>query len=189
MNAKLYPMVIEALNDYESLSSFCSGVEAMDQFIREVFRLSVENHYCTAYQVKIAGELVALFALSFDSLDLDCDDKEELITQTSATGIPNVDFDYEETFYSKPHYPALDIAYLAVQKGWHGQHIGKFLIAQIAERARTQTFAGCQFLTVEALATKDYSAVGFYERCGFAPCEIKKPNKDTLRMYLTLYAK
>ena len=47
----------------------------------------------------------------------------------------------------------------------------------------------CQFLTVEALATKEYSAVGFYERCGFAPNEVKKPYKDTLRMYMTLYSK
>ena len=51
------------------------------------------------------------------------------------------------------------------------------------------TLAGCQFLTVEALATKEYSAVGFYERCGFAPNEVKKPYKDTLRMYMTLYSK
>ena len=51
------------------------------------------------------------------------------------------------------------------------------------------TLAGCQFLTVEALATKEYSAVGFYERCGFAPNEVKKPYKDILRMYMTLYSK
>jgi len=66
---------------------------------------------------------------------------------------------------------------------------GDFLIKQIADLARRQTLAGCQFLTVEALATKEYSAVGFYERCGFAPNEVKKPYKDTLRMYMTLYSK
>ena len=161
----------------------------MDVFIRGVFRLSVENHFCQAYSVKHGEELVAIFALSFDSLDLDSDDKEELQTGISTTGTPDVDYNYEETFYSKPRYPALDIAYLAVQKKWRGKHIGDFLVKQIADLAKRQTLAGCQFLTVEALATKEYSAVGFYEHCGFTANEVKKPYKDTIRMYMTLYAK
>ena len=161
----------------------------MDRFIQGDFCLSVANHYCQAYSVKYKEELVAVFALSFDSLDLDSDDKEELQTGISMTGIPNVDWDYEETFYSKPRYPALDIAYLAVHEKWRGKHIGDFLIKQIADLARRQTLAGCQFLTVEALATSEYSAVGFYERCGFTANEVKKPYKDTLRMYCTLFEK
>ena len=40
-----------------------------------------------------------------------------------------------------------------------------------------------------AFLGKEYSAVGFYERCGFAPNKVKKPYKDTLRMYMTLYSK
>lgn len=35
--------------------------------------------------------------------------------------------------------------------------------------------------------TPEYSAVGFYDHCGFAPVEIKKAYKDTLRMFKTLY--
>ena len=53
--------------------------------------------------------------------------------------------------------------------------IGDFIIKEIATQACSQTFAGCQFLTVEALATKEYSAIGFYERCGFTANEVKKP--------------
>ena len=30
---------------------------------------------------------------------------------------------------------------------------------------------------------------GFYSRCGFTPNELQNPNKDTLRMYRTLYEK
>lgn len=177
------------LTDFQCLKSFSSGVESMDKFIRGDFRLSVENHYCQAYAVKFEDEIVAIFALSFDSLDLDSDDKEELQSGFSSTASPDVDFNYQDTFYAKPRYPAMDIAYLAIQEKWRGKHIGDFLIKQIADLARRQTLAGCQFLTVEALATKEYSAVGFYERCGFAPNEVKKPYKDTLRMYMTLYAK
>ena len=151
--------------------------------------MSVENHYCQAYTVTFEDEIVAIFALSFDSLDLDSDDKEELQSGYSSTASPGVDANYQDTFYSKPRYPAMDIAYLAIQKNWQGKHIGDFLIKQIADLARRQTLAGCQFLTVEALATNEYCAVGFYERCGFAPNEVKKPYKDTLRMYMTLYSK
>ncbi len=150
--------------------------------------MSVENHYCSAYVVRYQDEVVAVFALSFDSLDLDADDKEELETGISSTGTPDVDWNYKDTFYAKPRYPALDIAYLAVQKRWRGQGVGSLLINTIAEQARSQTFAGCQFLTVDALATSEYSAVGFYSRCGFTPNEVKKPYKDTLRMFRTLYA-
>ena len=103
---------------------------------------------------------------------------------------PLEDFHCLKTFcsYSKPRYPALDIAYLAVQEKWRGRGVGNLLVDTIAERARTQTFAGCQFLTVEALATSEYSAVGFYSRCGFTANEVRKPYKDTLRMFRTLYS-
>lgn len=174
---------IVLLDDFRCLQTFFSGVKSMDDFIKGDFRLSVENHYCTAYAAKCGDELVAIFALSFDSLDLDMDDKEDL----SSTGSLDIDWNYQDMFYSKPRYPALDIAYLAVQEQWRGNHVGQYLIEMIAEQARNQTLAGCQFLTVEALAIKEYSAVGFYQKCGFIPNEVKKPYKDTLRMFRTLY--
>ena len=178
---------VKPLEDFYCLNTFSSGIEAMDTFIRSDFRLSVENHYCSAYIVKHQEDIVAVFALSFDSLDLDTDDKEELQTGMSSTGSPDIDRNYKDTFYAKPRYPALDIAYLAVQEQWRGRGVGSLLLDTIAEQARNQSFAGCQFLTVEALATSEYSAVGFYSRCGFAPNELKKPYKDTLRMFRTLY--
>ena len=133
--------------------------------------------------------LVAIYALSFDSLDLDSDDKEELMTGVSLTGRPELDWNYQDIFLAKPRYPALDIAYLAVQKSFRGKNIGRSIIKLIVDKARAQDFAGCQFLTVEALATKEYSAVGFYEHCGFTANEVKKPYKDTLRMFRTLFEK
>ena len=178
---------IEPLRDFKLLSSFKSGVEQMDEFIQGNFHYSIENHYCVAYGAFLEGELIAVFALSFDSLDLDSDDKEELMTGMSVTGTPEVDWNYKDTFYAKSRYPALDIAYLAVSESWRGQHIGEFIVDEIARIARTQLLAGCQFLTVEALSTKEYSAVGFYSHCGFTPNELPKPYKDTLRMFRTLY--
>ena len=178
----------EKLTDFHCLKTFNSGVEAMDTFIQGDFRMSVENHYCSAYGVWYKDELVAIYALSFDSLDLDSDDKEELEVGILSTGTPDIDWNYKDTFYAKPRYPALDISYLAVKEEYRGNRVGQSIVELIADKARSQSFAGCQFLTVEALATSEYSAVGFYERCGFTANEVRKPYKDTLRMFRTLYA-
>jgi len=175
------------LTDFQILERFFTGVEVMDRFIQSDFRLSVENHYCSSYGVWNGDELVAIYALSFDSLDLDTDDKDELESGVSTTGTPEMDKSYHDTFYAKPRYPALDIAYLAVKKEYQRMNIGRTIIKQIADKARAQKLAGCQFLTVEALATNEYSAVGFYSRCGFSPNELPKPYKDTLRMFRTLF--
>jgi len=187
MAIDLSNLTSKRITDFHCLQSFKSGVEIMDCFIQGDFRFSVENHYCEAYGVWNDKELVAIYALSFDSLDLDSDDKDELQSGFSSAGTPDVNWNYKDTFYSKPRYPALDIAYLAVREEYRKNKIGHAIVELIVEKASSQTFAGCQFITVEALATREYSAVGFYSRCGFAPNEVKKPYKDTLRMYRTLY--
>ena len=102
-------LTLEKITDFHCLETFCSGVKAMDSFIQGDFRMSVENHYCSAYGVWCKEELVAIYALSFDSLDLDSDDKEELVSGMSSTGMPEMDWNYKEMFYAKPRYPALDI--------------------------------------------------------------------------------
>lgn len=187
MEINLLDLRSEKIDNFNCLANFRSGVDSMDRFIRHDFHLSVENHYCSANAIWYKEELVAVYALSYDSLDLDSGDKEELETGMLSTGIPEIDYYYKDTFYAKSRYPALDIAYLAVQERYRGLKIGSAIIKMIAEQARSQTFAGCQFLTVEALATPEYNAVGFYSKCGFTANEYPNANKDTLRMYRTLY--
>lgn len=179
---------ISVLDDDVCLKSFATGINAMDRFIQNDFWMSIKNHYCIAYSVKYRNELIALFALSFDSLDLDVDDKDDLMSGMLPAGFLDMDKEYEETFLGKSHYPALDIAYLAVKENHRKKGMGRLLIDAISQKARSQSFAGCLFLTVDAYVTKDYSAVGFYNRCGFTPSELPNPNKDTLRMYLPLYS-
>ena len=60
----------------------------MDRFIQDGLYLSVLHHYCQAYIVKLGEEVIALFALSFDSLDLDEDDKNDLMTGISVADPP-----------------------------------------------------------------------------------------------------
>ena len=57
--AFLGKLVSYPLTDFQCLKTFSSGVESMDEFIRGDFRLSVENHYCQAYAVKLEEEIVA----------------------------------------------------------------------------------------------------------------------------------
>jgi len=180
---------IRKITSTKSLEHFCCGVPPMDDFIHSALQLSLDHFYCRAYTVEDNGTVIALFALSFDSVDLDADDKDELQTGISSAGSPNVTYDYEDTFYSKRRYPALDIAYLAVDSRFKHQHLGTAIIDKIEEMAISQDFAGCQFLSVEALKREPWSAVGFYMKCGFTPNELLNPNKDTLRMIKTLRAR
>lgn len=182
--------VIEQINSIDCLRDFYCGIETMDVFIHGNFAMSIDNHFCKAYIVKNAlDEILAMFALSFDSIDLDLDDVDDLQNGVSSAGTPELEPQYEDIFYSKRRYPALDIAYLAVNKNIQHKGLGKAIIQTIVKKATEQNFAGCQFLSVEALATKEYNAVGFYQKCGFSPLEYPNPNKDTLRMFKTLRIK
>lgn len=182
-------MKIVKTKDVQILKGFTCGIPIMDNFICQGLQRSMDHGYCCTYAVVDGNCVAAMFALSFDSVDLDSDDKEELSEGISSAGTPQVSFDYEDTFYSKRRYPALDIAYLAVATDYKGKHLGSAIVKEIAKMAAEQDFAGCQFLSVEALKTKDYSAVGFYQKCGFTPNELPNPNKDTLRMFKTLRVK
>ena len=79
---------IEVLKDRQFMHDFRCGVPAMDRFIQDGLYLSVLHHYCQAYIVKLGEEVIALFALSFDSLDLDEDDKNDLMTGISVADPP-----------------------------------------------------------------------------------------------------
>ncbi len=179
---------VERLTNIDELKDFRCGVNAMDVFIHDGLDMSVVNHYCNAYVVKISdvGVPIAIFALSFDSLDLDTDDKEDMMTGLSVE-VPSVTLDYKDIFLNKTRYPALEITYLAVDERYAKQGVGRIIIESIVKKAQEQELAGCQFLTVEALNIKEYNATGFYSRCGFSPCEYPNPNKGVLRMYRTLY--
>lgn len=179
-------LAIEHLKGIEELKDFYCGVSKMDEFIHGGLDASLYNDYCKAYTVKNeAGIVVAFFALSFDSLQLDVDDIEDLRNGWADTSTPQPTPEYFRTFWSKVHYPALEIAYLAVSKQYQKQHIGTQILEAIDEMARRQQFAGCQFLTVGAYVSNEYSAVEFYSRNYFAKLS-PVPIHDTLRMYHNL---
>lgn len=182
-------LIIEHLNDVEELKDFYCGAFKMDAFIHGGLRESIDNDYCKAYAVRNEdNKLVAFFALSYDSLQLDADDVEDLQNGWSETSTPQPTEAYFDTFWAKVHYPALEIAYLAVSKEYQNKHIGTQILEEIENMARKQQFAGCQFLTVGSYHSREYSAVSFYSKNHFAKTT-PVPIHDTLRMYHNLLTK
>ena len=121
--------------------------------------------------------------MSFNS-----DDFEDLSIGAAGTDDLAVEETFSSTFEKKYSYPALEITYFAIDKNYRGQGLGRELIDVIVERAKTQDVAACLFLTVNALHTKEYSAVGFYEKCRFAKLS-PVPQMDVWPMYKTIWVK
>lgn len=177
--------IIRVTDTSDFVDFFC-GVDEMDRFIHGNLEQSVLNGFCRLYKVTLNGIVAGLFALSCDSLYLDSTDKEEL----HEYGTVPISERYEEIFWSKRNYPAIEISYLAIEQSLRRSGIGTLIIDAISERVSSQSIAGCQFLTVEALSRvhlgEKYSAVGFYSKLRFKPCELPNPMKDTLRMFRPL---
>lgn len=158
----------------------------MDDFIHSGFTNCVTSRLCVPYGCyDDSSKLVAFFALSFDSLDLDIDDKEDL-KQGLSTETPNLPEGYDQ-FWAKSRYPAMEITYLAVSEECQHIGIGSTIVKAIAEKARSQSVAGCQFLTVNALNISGYSAVAFYSNLGFSRYGNICQTSDVVPMFYTLF--
>lgn len=181
---------VDRIADFSVLENFECGVAQMDNFIHGNLKFCDANHYCSTFVVRDSSNdsIAALFSLSFDSVNLDTDDFEDLSIGAAGTDDVEVDETFRSTFEEKYSYPALEITYFAIDKNYRGQGLGRELIDVIVERAKTQDVAACLFLTVNALHTKEYSAVGFYEKCRFAKLS-PVPQMDVWPMYKTIWVK
>ncbi len=162
---------VSIISDFGSLKSFSCGIQPLDEFIHSELEIYSKNHYCSAYSVSTkykSDDVVAVFALAFDSIGLESDDFEEMNSGISDTWRPKVEEDHRIKFENKSVYPAIEIAYLAVREDYQHKNLGKAIVDEIAEYAKRQTLAGCVFLTVKAYHTSSHSALGFYQRCHFA---------------------
>lgn len=186
-NDTLPRLAISRLTDFSLLSDFQCGIPEMDRFIHSRFEDSVAHHFCVPYSVHIDDKAVALFALNFDAVILPEDYKDDLKLGATAFGPPGISESYEDTFWSKWHYPAIEISYFAIQMEYQQRQIGRRLIEEIVQLARRQSIGGCQFVTVEAYRKPGYSAEGFYRKCLFSRCADPDPVGDTIRLYRFLY--
>ena len=107
---------ISVLTDYSILEDFTCGIESLDEFIHTKLKVYSDNHYCVTYWVKNSynDSIIAVFSLSFDSIDIDEDLFDDMRDGASSTSLPDVDEIYREEFESKFVYPALEISFLAV---------------------------------------------------------------------------
>ncbi len=178
-------IVIRKQQDSKSLADFYCGINEMDDFIHQDLDKDITNRHCTLYTVHNPdGVIVAMFALSFDSLVLGPDDIDDM---QYGIGSPNfLNEEHKEQFLQQLRYPAMDIAYFAVQKEYQFQDYGRNIIREIIKHIKEQDLGGCQFLTVDAYDTKAHSAVRFYERCEFVRAEHQDQSPNTVRMYYAI---
>lgn len=182
---------VESITDTSILSIFSCGIEEMDDFVHNNLQKSIDGHFCKAYvvynYVDSDKEVVAFFALNFDSLEVDNDKQYDILYPPIGSYADPIDIaiEYEELFMDKTSFPALEISFLAVKQEYQHLSIGASIIEIVKEKARTQAIAGCQFITVMAYDTPKYSAVPFYEKQHFQIIEGGGPN--TKRMYSPLY--
>ena len=171
------------LENVSRMFSFSCGEESMDEYIRNGLQQSIEAHFCKAFEVKCKGEIVAFFALNFDSLELDCQEAYDILHRKDNP--IEIALEYEDVFKNKHSYPAIEISFLAVRNDVRNSGIGSAVLSEIIRLGKAQPIAGCQFITVMAYYRKGYSAAGFYKKKGFT--KIKGGGKETIRMFLPLY--
>ena len=184
---KKYNIRIERAADTSALSNFWCGVKSMDDFIHDkdngldkFIKLRLSNLWIVFEQ----ETAVAFFALSKDALMLNSEDRRNMEHKEQNASILPSDSDDADKFWDKEKYPAFEIDYLAVCKEKRenpNDHLGTYIIEEICRMAEADIFSATMFLTVEALDTKEYSAVNFYCNCDFEFSEVaqNKYNYET----------
>ena len=159
-------LIFERVDNVASLSNFNCGYTPIDSFIHDKEK-GLERYVTsglTALWVVKAEELpVAFFALSKASLILNSFDNQVL--QRDGVKID------QDIFDTKDSYPAVEIDYLAVDENWRNKGLGEHIISKIYEQCLKDRLSATMFITVEAIDTGGYSAVGFYKKCGFKESE------------------
>ena len=168
---------IRRADDTSALFNFRCGVKSMDDFIQDpkdglakFIKLRLSNLWIVFEDEKV----VAFFALSKDALMLNSEDRRAIERdkeKATALAAP----EDADKLWEKEKYPAIEIDYLAVCKEKReepGEHLGTAIIQKIAQFAAADKLSATMFLTVEALDTKEYSAVQFYRNCDFEFSEV-----------------
>ncbi|MBQ9666970.1 MAG: N-acetyltransferase [Bacteroidaceae bacterium] len=179
---------IRRADDTSALLHFRCGVKSMDDFIHDkqnglakFIKLRLSNLWI-AYEEEKA---VAFFALSKDAIMLNNEDRQN-IERTSNLAERLASSEDADKFWNKEKYPAVEIDYLAVceeKRNEPGEHLGTAIVEKIAQYAAQDKFSATLFLTVEALDTREYSAVNFYRRCDFRFSEVAQNRYNYDMMY------
>ncbi len=132
----------------------------MDSFIHNSLQNRLKrNDGLYLYIVREGANIVALIALKESSIEIRLD-KERMFSVVS-----------------------LEIEYLAVERAQQRKHIGKQILAWV-ENEIVPTYANSKYITVRAFQDRDidYSAVPFYESCGFRVIQKPHPMANNVKM-------
>ena len=163
---------IRRADDTSALFDFKCGVKSMDDFIhdpKDGLAKFIKLRLSNLWIVFESEKAVAFFALSKDALMLNSEDRRTIERdkeKSTALAAP----EDADKLWEKEKFPAIEIDYLAVCKEKREEpddHLGTAIIQKIAQFAAADKLSATMFLTVEALDTKEYSAVKFYRNCDF----------------------
>ncbi len=172
---QLTQLSFERATSIAALHSFSCGQATVDRIIQEL-----EDHLPTndLYLVKEGEDVVALFCLQKDNHALFLSDATRDKMRCGIKPMPSVPLnEYLNTFASK------ELSLLAVRKDYQRRRLGSFIIEMVMEKLVREKEENCEFLIVKALCEEDYSAVPFYEKCGFFPSQVFRKGDMSLTMY------
>ena len=179
---------IRRADDTSALFDFRCGVQSMDDFIHDSengLAIFIKLRLSNLWIVFEKDKAVAFFALSKDALILNHSDRQTIERDKEKANALAAPEDADK-LWEKEKYPAIEIDYLAVCKEKReeaGEHLGTAIIQKIAQFAANDKLSATMFLTVEALDTKEYSAVEFYRNCDFEFSEVAQNKYNYELMY------
>lgn len=149
------------LEEGHDTSSFDSGVEALDTYLKRYARQTQKREGARTYVVLEGYQVVAYYTILFGGIAWE--DAPEHVRK----GL------------GKYPIPVMMLARLAVDKGWAGKGLGNSLLLDAVERALAASeIAGLRAVVVDA---KDEAAKRFYGKRGFRPWPV-----DSNRLFVTI---
>ena len=135
-------------DDYQALSNFSCGEDALDNFFHSEVKECVERRYLAAYSVLLDNEIVGAFTLMNDALMVKTQyDREDFFYDLQFEASEDmIDF-----FLRQSSYPAVNIGHLGTSCKYQSQGIGSVIIDFVVATFQEYRQSGCQFLTVDAL--------------------------------------
>lgn len=158
-------LIFERVDNISALVDFSCGLEDIDHFIHEELEDYACHGSCQLYLVKEGDEVIAMFCLDNSSLNLSEMAKEKM--QEGKKPVPQHSPEPDSPYWWQTFYEAVEITYLAVAKTRQHRHIGSFIVEKIMQYVAEHKAYKADFVTVRAFQKQDYSAVPFYQRCGF----------------------
>lgn len=165
--------------DFEKMSAFLCGVEALDNFFRYEVKECIKYRYLSAYCAFIdSEEIVAAFTLMNDALMITGQtEKEDFIDDLKI----ETSEDIVNFFNRQTSYPAVNIGHLGVSVDYQNHGIGSAIIDLVSATFADYKQAGCQFITVDALNNE--KTVLFYLNHQFNFQTLRDIYSSTRRMY------